>query len=102
MKKFVALAAVATIAVSAPAFAETTQSVREVTEEAAAPVELKAGQMLYSSAGYRIAPIYRVTESGDPQVIMSGRLITVPVSTVSEAEGKVMTSLTKKEVASAR
>lgn len=102
MKKIIALAAIATVAFSAPAFAETTQSVREITDEAAAPVELKAGQMLYSSAGYRIASIYRVTESGDPQVIVSGRLVTVPLSTVSDANGKVMTSLSKKEVASAR
>jgi hypothetical protein len=101
MKKIIALAAVATVAVSAPVFAETTQ-VREVTDEATAPLELKAGQMLYSTAGYRLAPIYRVTESGDPQVIMSGRLITVPVTTVAEADGKIVTSLTKKEVASAR
>jgi heptaprenylglyceryl phosphate synthase len=105
MNKFVplaALAAVATLATPAVVFAETTQAVREVTEEVAAPVELNAGMMLYASNGYRIAPIYRVNADGNPQVIMNGRLITVPASTVSEVGGKVTTSLSKKEVARAK
>ncbi|MEW9854335.1 hypothetical protein [Novosphingobium sp. M1R2S20] len=102
MKKFVALAAVATVAtLSVPAaFAETTQSVREVTEEAS--VQLNPGMMLYSGAGYRVAPIYRVNAEGNPQVILNGRLVTVPASTISEVGGKVTTSLTKKEIASAK
>ena len=106
MKKLVPLAALATVAtlavVPTAVFAETTQSVREVTEEAAAPVEVNAGKMLYAANGYRIAPIYRVTEEGNPQVIMNGRLVTVPASTLSDVDGKVTTSLSKKEVASAK
>ncbi len=106
MIKFAPLAALATVAtlavVPTTVFAETTQAVREVTEEAAAPVELNAGMMLYASNGYRIAPIYRVNAEGNPQVIMNGRLITVPASTVSEVEGKVTTSLSKKEIARAK
>lgn len=101
MKKIIALAAVATLTVSAPAFAETSQSVREVTEEAA-PAQLNAGQMLYSAAGYRVAPIYRVNADGNPQVILNGKLVTVPASTVSNVAGKVTTSLTKKEIAAAK
>lgn len=102
MKKIIALAAVATLATfSAPAvFAETSQSVREVTEEAA-PAKLNAGQMLYSGAA-RLAPIYRVTAEGNPQVILSGKLVTVPASSITSVGGKITTSLTKKEVASAQ
>ena len=106
MKKLAPLAALATVAtlavVPTAVFAETTQSVREITEEAAAPVEVNAGKMLYAANGYRIAPIYRVTEDGNPQVIMNGRLVTVPASTLSDVDGKVTTSLSKKEVASAK
>jgi len=106
MKKFAPLAALATVAtlavVPTAVFAETTQSVREVTEEAAAPVEVNTGKMLYAANGYRIAPIYRVTPEGNPQVIMNGRLVTVPASTLSDVGGKVTTSLSKKEVASAK
>ena len=99
---FTALAAVAALALPSAVSAETTQSVREVTEEAAAPVDLSAGKMLYGPNGYRIAPVYRVTEQGDPQVILNGRLVTVPASTLSTVEGKVTSSLSKKEIASAR
>ncbi|MCJ2188413.1 hypothetical protein [Novosphingobium beihaiensis] len=105
MNKFAPLAALATVAtlavVPTTVFAET-QAVHEVTEEAAAPVQLNAGMMLYASNGYRIAPIYRVNADGNPQVIMNGRLITVPASTVSEVDGKVTTSLSKKDVARAK
>lgn len=106
MKKiitFAAAAAFTTIAVVPTAvFAETTQSVQAVTEETVAPVSLSAGQMLYASNGYRIAPIYRVTAEGDPQVILNGRLVTVPAATISDQSGKVTTSLSKKDVASAK
>lgn len=105
MKKFVALAAVASLASFAlvpAAFAETTQSVRAVTEEAAAPVDLSAGKMLYAANGTRIAPIYRVAADGNPQVILNGRLITVPANSLTDAQGKITTSLTKKDLASAK
>lgn len=105
MIKFAPLAALATVAtlavVPTAVFAETTQQVREVTEEAAAPLALNAGKMLYNAAGYRIAPIYRVTSDGNPQIILNGRLVTVPASTLSEVGGKITTSLSKKEIASA-
>ena len=98
-----ALATVATLAVVPTAvFAETTQAVREVTEEAAAPVQINAGVMLYASNGYRLAPVYRVNAEGNPQIILNGRLVTVPASTLSDVGGKVTTSLSKKEVSSAK
>ncbi|MEE4452665.1 hypothetical protein [Novosphingobium resinovorum] len=103
MKKFVTLVALATVA-SAPvaAFAETTQ-VREATEEtAAAPVALNAGKMLYAADGFRVASIYRVSAEGNPQVILNGRLVTVPASSLSDVGGKVTTSLSKKELAAAK
>lgn len=106
MNKFVplaALAAVATLAVVPTAvFAETTQAVHEATEEAAAPLQVNAGIMLYAANGYRVAPIYRVTSEGNPQVILNGRLVTVPASSLSDVGGKVTTSLSKKEIAAAK
>ncbi|WP_313437446.1 hypothetical protein [Novosphingobium sp.] len=104
MNKFVALAAAAsvvTFAVVPAAFAETTQSVRAVTEEAAAPLDLTAGKMLYVANG-RLAPIYRVAADGNPQVILNGRLVTVPASSLSSVDGKLTTSLSKKDIASAK
>jgi hypothetical protein len=105
MKKFVALAAVATLAVFAtPAVfaAESSQSVRAATDATAAAVAVNAGKMLYASNGQRIAAIYRVTSEGNPQVILNGKLVTVPASTLSDVNGKVTTSLSKTELGRAQ
>ncbi|WP_159978157.1 MULTISPECIES: hypothetical protein [unclassified Novosphingobium] len=102
MKKFASLVALVTVAaLPGVAFAEIAQ-VREATEEAASPVALNAGKMLYAADGFRIAPIYRVTAEGNPQVILNGRLVTVPASSLSDVGGKVTSSLSKKEIASAK
>lgn len=102
MKKLAIIAALATVAVAPAAFAsETEQSVRAATE-AAGTVQVDAGKMLYSSTGHRIASVYRVTSEGNPQVILDGRLVTVPATTLSEVEGKLTTSLTKRELARSR
>ncbi len=105
MNKLAPLAALATIAtlaiVPATVFAaETSQSVRAATEDAA--VDLNAGKMLYGPDGRRIASIYRVTSEGNPQVIIDGRLITVPASSLSNTDGKVATALTKRELVRAK
>lgn len=97
MKKIV-LAALAAVAVAPAAYAaETSQNVQAATEGAG--VEVTAGKMLYSTAGHRVASIYRVTKEGNPQVILDGRLVTVPVSTLAQADGKLTTTLTKRELA---
>ncbi len=104
MKKFAALAAVATLAVlSAPAaFAgESSQSVRAATDAATAGVAVNAGKMLYTTDGKRVAAIYRVVD-GNPQVILNGKLVTVPASTLSDVNGNVTTSLSKVELARAK
>lgn len=106
MNKIGILASVATAAaltsVPAVTFAETTQPVHEVTEAATAPVQVNNGMMLYSSTGNRVAPIYRVTADGSPQLILNGRLVTVPASTLTLVDGKVTTSLTKSEIANSK
>lgn len=60
------------------------------------------GKMIYTSAGQRLAPVYRVTSTGDAQIIHNGKLVTIPASTLSEVEGKLTTSLSRKEVGQAR
>lgn len=99
MKKLALIAALATVAVAPAAYAsETSQSVRAATE-AAGTVDVDAGKMLYSSTGQRIASIYRVTSEGNPQVILDGRLVTVPAATLSDVGGKLTTSLSKRDLA---
>lgn len=96
------LATVATLAVVPAAVfaAETNQQVREANtiSAGAATVAVTVGKMLYGPDGSRIAPVYRVTAAGDVQVILQARLVTVPASTLSQAEGRVVTSLTKSEL----
>lgn len=101
MNKFATLAFVATLAVFslAPAalHAEASQSVHAAAE-AAAPVNVTAGKTLFGANGNRIAAVYRVDSQGRVQVILDGKLVTVPASTLSEVNGKVTTSMTKSEL----
>ncbi len=93
MNKFaIALGAAVLAAGLAPATA--------LAEEATAPVmvEVKKGDMLYSADGKRVGNIYRVNESGTVQLIYRSKMITISTETLSEAEGKLTTSLTLAEI----
>jgi hypothetical protein len=63
-----------------------------------ATVEVKRGDMLYTADGKRVGNIYRVSATGDAQLIYRGKMITVPASTLSQDGGKLTTSLTLDEV----
>ena len=98
MKRII-FAAAALATVSSAAFAaESTQPVQAAADEVAAPAEISTGAMLYGSDGRRIGRVYRVDANGNPQIILNNKMVTVPVSTVSEADGKLSSSLSKKEV----
>ena len=102
MNKLVTLALVAAAGLApVAAFADDVQAVT-ATVNAAAPAQLNAGMMLYAANGYRLAPIYRVTSEGNPQIILNGKLVTIPATTVSDVGGKATTSLSKKELGSAK
>jgi len=63
----------------------------------AAPVVAK-GTMLMASNGSRLGAVYRVAPDGSAQIIIDGKMVTVPASTLSVANGKTTTSLSKSEV----
>lgn len=63
-----------------------------------APVSATKGSMLLAANGARLAPVYRVSADGAAQIILDGKLVTIPASTLSLADGKLTTSLTKNEV----
>jgi hypothetical protein len=105
MTKFVPLALLATVATLAVIpttvfAAEANQQVRAVADGTAATAAVRAttGKMLYGPDGLRIASIYRATANGDAQLIINSRLTTIPASTLSIADGKLVTSLTKSEI----
>jgi uncharacterized Zn-binding protein involved in type VI secretion len=65
---------------------------------AAAAAVAEKGKMLISANGSRLGAVYRVVADGAAQIIIDGKLVTVPGNTLSMANGKLTTSLTKSEV----
>jgi hypothetical protein len=73
-----------------------------VVAQSNASVAVSAGKGLYDSAGHRVGSIYRVTNEGDAQVILNGKLVTVPASTLSEVNGKITTSISRADLGQSR
>lgn len=90
MKKFVPVALLATAMLFAAAPA--------TLHAAEGGVSVTAGQSLYGSDGKRVASVYRVTTDGTVQVILDGKLINVPAGTLSDVDGKVVTSLSRSDL----
>jgi hypothetical protein len=70
--------------------------------EQAAAVSPVKGSMLVAANGARLAPIYRIGPDGSPQIILEGKMLTIPAATLSMADGRLTTSLTKSEVLALR
>jgi hypothetical protein len=68
------------------------------TSEAAAASVAEKGKMLIAANGARLGAVYRVGADGAAQIIIDGRMVTVPANTLSSADGKLTTSLTKSQV----
>lgn len=60
------------------------------------------GVMLTASDGARLGAVYRVADDGSAVVIMNGKMVTVPVATLSRVDGKLTTSMKKNEVMARR
>lgn len=58
----------------------------------------EAGKMLVGAEGVRLGAVYRVTTDGSAQLIVDGKMVTVPASTLSVVDGKLTTTLSKSEV----
>jgi hypothetical protein len=91
MSKFTPLAILATLA---------TFSLVPVAVHAAdaAPAKISEGKMVYGSNGQRLAPVYRVNTDGSVQLIMEGRLVTIPATVLSDVNGKLTTSESKGDL----
>lgn len=86
MRLFVASVA-ALFALSAPV-----NAIAQDSAAAVAPARLKNGAMLYSADGKRLGKINRVNDAA-VTIIFDARFVRIPINTVSEAEGKLVTSL---------
>jgi hypothetical protein len=92
------LAAVMTLS-AMPATASAAES---APAAAAAPQTIVPGKMIFAANKERLGAIYKVNQDS-VQVIVDGKMINLPASTVSLADnGKYVTTLTKAEVLRAR
>lgn len=92
MKKLgIAVLACALVTISAAA-----QDLSAGSDGAATVAE--KGKMLVASNGARLGPVYRVGSDGSAQMIIDGKLVAVPASTLTSVDGKLTTSLSKSEV----
>ena len=78
------------------------QAPADASAAPAAAAVAEKGKMLTAANGARLGAVYRVNPDGSAQIIIDGKLVTVPASTLSVANGKLMTSLTKSEVLALR
>jgi hypothetical protein len=74
-----------------------TASAQNASSAATAAVAEK-GKMLISSNGSRLGTVYRVGPDGSAEIIIDGKLVTVPASTLSNVDGKLTTSMSKSEI----
>jgi hypothetical protein len=65
------------------------------TQPAAA---VHVGQMLRDSSGGRIGAVTEVYKDGSVQVIYNSQLVTIPAASLTAADGKLTTSLTRKNL----
>ena len=73
-------------------------SVSAVAADRSTPVVAAKGQMLVAANGSRLGSVYRVGSDGAVQMIIGGKMVTVPASTLSSVDGRLTTSLSKNEV----
>jgi len=90
MTKFAPLAFLATLA--------TFSLVPVAHAEDAAPLKISEGKMVYGVNGQRLAPVYRVNSDGSVQLILEGRLVTLPATGLSEVNGKLTAPESKADL----
>jgi len=56
------------------------------------------GRMLIAANGARLGQVFRVAADGSVQMIIAGKLVTIPAATLSSVDGKLTTTLSKNEV----
>jgi len=83
---------VGTVAV-ATAMAQTSE-----TPQTSASAPAAKGMTVVAANGFRIGTVYRVAADGSAEVIYDGKVVTIPVSTLSTTGGKLVTTLSRSEV----
>ena len=84
------------------ALATFTAVAQNSSSAAATAAVAEKGKMLVSSNGSRLGTVYRVGPDGAAQIIIDGKLVSVPATTLSTVDGKLQTSLSKSEILALR
>lgn len=95
MSKFVSTAVLALAALS---FVPAAHAEEAAVSSTSAAATVKVGRMIYAANGQRLGRVYRVTSDGTVQVIHDSRMVNIPLSTLSEADGKTRTTLNKADL----
>lgn len=74
----------------------------QVQTAPAGAVTVEVGKPLVDVEGKRIGAVYRVGADGAAQVIIDGKIYSVPAATLSVVDDKLVTSLKRKEVLAKR
>lgn len=61
-------------------------------------VKVAVGKMLYDADGKKLAAIYKLDAKGSPQLLLDGKMVTVPTETLTEVDGKFATRMTKRDL----
>ncbi len=69
-----------------------------VTAPAALALDVERNERLYDAAGSSIAKVQQVANDGDVLVIYKGKVRRIQSETLSKTDGKLTTSLSKKEI----
>ena len=56
------------------------------------------GTLLYAADGRMLGPVQSLAGDGSARVILEGKMVTVPASTISTKDGKLVTSLKKWDI----
>ena len=91
---------IAAVAASVAFAAFTTVTSQPAQAQAAMTVEV--GKPIYSADGQKLGAVYKVGKDGAPQVIISGKLVTLPAASVSMDGNRIVTTLSKKDIVTRR
>lgn len=67
------------------------------TSTALAKDGIVVGKMIYTADKHQLGAIYDVKKDGSAEVIVDTQIVTVPAASVESKDGKLWTSLTRKE-----
>lgn len=95
MRKVLTIAAAMMFVASTPAFAS--EDAPAAAAEAA-PLNLKVGEFVAGADGKRIGRIYQVSKEGNAEIINGIRMLVVPAATLSRVDGKLVSTLSKRDL----